>query len=177
MAIGGACLLLAAACGGGGQYGYARQYEPLDAEEKHMREASTITYEEVRRDPNDFRSSTLGWFGIVQSPPDVADDGKARVHMTFRTHQERHLCEEQAESSCRVTVSDKAGGPWTAVVELRPGDIEGETRVWQGSLLKVYGSPTGEFDEQGGPVVEADWYRHWPRGKFVTTAMRSVMRK
>ncbi len=168
-------VVLLAACGGAGPYGYAREYEPLGDEEEWAEREQRIPYEDVRRDPADHVSSTVGWFGVVTGV-DASGD-RARVAMSFRTHQARHLCEDERDSSCRVTVSDRSSGPFTAVVALRPEDQSGQDRVWQGSLLKVYGSPNGEFDDQGGPVVEAQWYRHWPRGNYVTTGAAASMRR
>jgi len=167
--------LLAAACGGAGQYGYDREYVPLDEEEQYIESASRVTYEEVRRDPAAFRETPLGWFGVVTDVD--TEGGESRVAMTHRTHRARHLCESELDSSCRVTVSDRESGPFTAVLTMRPEDRSGQDRLWIGSLVKVYGSPTGDFDDEGGPVVSADYYRHWPRGKYVTTGAAGSMRR
>jgi hypothetical protein len=170
-----ACALTA--CGGAGPYGFARTYEPVSAEEPYLEEATYVGYEELRRDPEDYRSTTVGWFGVVTDFEEVEGSDRTKVHMTFRTHQDRHLCSDEFDSSCRVTVSEHEGGPFTAIVSVRPEHRSGRQRLWQGSLLKVYGSPTGDFDDRGGPILEADWYRHWPRGKYVTTGARAVMRR
>lgn len=168
-------VVLLAACGGAGPYGYSREYVPLSDEEDWIEREQRVTYEEVRRDPEDFRSATVGWFGVVTGLDTSGD--RARVALSFRTHRERHLCEDERDSSCRVTVSERSSGPFTAIVSLRPEDLNGQDRVWQGSLLKVYGSPNGEFDDQGGPVIDARWYRHWPPGKYVTTGAAARMRR
>jgi hypothetical protein len=76
-----------------------------------------------------------------------------------------------------VTVSDRQSGPFTAKLAIRPEDQSGQDRLWTGSLVRVYGHPTGEFDEEGGPVIQAEWYRHWPRGKYVTTGAAASMRR
>ncbi len=168
-------LLLATACGGSGQYGFAREYEPLGDEEDFIDAEQPIGYEDVHRDPAAYRQSRLGWFGVVT---EVNTDGAVtRVAMTFRTHQERHLCSDELSSSCRVTVSERAGGPFTALVDIREEDQSGQDRLGPGSLLKVYGAATGEFDDEGGPIVQATWYRHWPRGTYVTTAAAGNMRR
>ena len=164
------------ACGGGGLYGYAREYAPLSAEEDHLEAATDISYEEVRRDPVDFQSTKLGWFGVV-TDLDVGDDGQGTISMTYRTLAARNLCRDETSGSCRVTVSERAGGPFSAQVTLRPEERAGEDRLWRGSLVKIYGSPNGEFDEEGGPIVVADWHRHWPRGAYVTTGARGSMRR
>lgn len=171
-------LLLLTACGGAGQYGFAREYVPLDAEEPYIEETTEISYEEVRRDPADFSEATVAWFGVVTAVAvDPSGSAPALVSMTFRTHQARHLCRDETRGSCRVTVSERAGGPFSALVEIRPDDRDGETRLWNGSLLKVYGVPTGDFDDEGGPILRARWYRHWPRGYFVTTGAAGAMRR
>ncbi|MCS6799834.1 MAG: hypothetical protein NZ898_15175 [Myxococcota bacterium] len=167
---------LLAGCGGAGPYGFARQYEPLDEEEPYLERATSVSYEEVRRAPTTYTSTLLGWFGVVTAV-DVAADGSALVALTYRTHQARHLCADERESSCRVTVSERAIGPWTARIRLRHEDRFGSDRVWVGSLLRVYGRPTGDTDEQGGPVVAGEWYRHWPRGAYVTTGAAVTMRR
>jgi hypothetical protein len=77
-----------------------------------------------------------------------------------------------------VTVSERDGGPFTALVQLSPEDQTGENRVQTGSLLRVYGTLVpGEYDAQGGPVLRAQHYRHWPRGQYVTTAAAANWRR
>ena len=168
--------LLLSACGGGGAYGFAREYVPLGEEEAHLETATEVTYEDVRRDPQEFQSTTLAWFGVVTS---VQTEGSnASVQMTFRTLAARNLCGDETAGSCRVTVSERAGGPFTATLTMRAEDTTAdETRLYNGSLLRVFGSPTGEFDDDGGPILNATWYRHWPRGKYVTTGARGSMRR
>ena len=165
-----------AACGGGGEYNYSRDYHPLSEEKPYIeRAAQGASYEDVKRDPADFRSSMLDWFGVVTSVE--LEGATARVHMTHRIHQARHLCEDERDSSCRVTVSDRQSGPFTAIVTIRDRDRDGQERLWNGSLVRVYGSPTGDFDDEGGPVVTAEYYRHWPRGNYVTTGAAASMRR
>ena len=167
--------VLLAACGGGGQYGFTREYEPLSDEDDYAEREQRVPYEDIRRDPEDYRSSLIGWFGVVTEVDSSGE--RATVRMTHRIHQARHLCADERESSCRVTVSDRQSGPFTARVALSAEDRNGQERVWTGSLLRVYGHPTGEFDEDGGPVIDAEWYRHWPRGKYVTTGAAASMRR
>lgn len=164
-------------CGGAGPYGYAREYVPLGDEEPHIEGATEITYEEVRRDPIDFQSTKVGWFGVVTAV-NVDGSGAGTITMTYRTLSARNLCEDERDSSCRVTVSERAGGPFTAQVQLRSNELSGEKKLWIGSLVKIYGAPTGELDpESGGPVLQADFHRHWPRGTYVTTGARGSMRR
>jgi hypothetical protein len=170
----GAAIVMAAC--GGGQYGYDREYVPLSEEESLMANVATVSYEDVRRDPADYRAATLGWFAVVTSVERDAQ-GRTLIHGNHRIHQARHLCSDETAGSCRVTVSDRESGPFTAVVDIHPEDREGDARLWGGSLVKVYGSPNGEFDTQGGPIIEAGFYRHWPRGTYVTTGAAASMRR
>jgi hypothetical protein len=167
--------LFMSACGGG-QYGYDRAYVALGDEDPHMEQVGPVSYEDVRRDPADYRTATLGWFGVVTSV-ERDSDNRTLIHGTHRIHQARHLCSDETAGSCRVTVSDRQSGPFTAVVDIHPEDREGELRLWAGSLVKVYGSPSGEFDTEGGPILEGAYYRHWPRGTYVTTGAAGSMRR
>lgn len=164
------------ACGGGGQYGYDREYHATGDEDPYLARSQVVSYEDVKRDPADYESTMLEWFGVVTSVENDAS-GKTMVHMTHRIHQDRHLCADETSGSCRVTVSDRQSGPFSALVTLRPEDKDGDTRLWTGSLVRVYGSPTGDFDVEGGPVLSAEWYRHWPRGTYVTTGAAGSMRR
>ncbi len=130
----------------------------------------------MRRDPAGYRARRVAWFGVVTGV-ESGPGGTSLVHLTHRIHQERHLCGDETDGSCRVTVSERASGPWTATITLRPEDTVGVDRVWMGSLLRVFGAPSGEFDAEGGPVLAAHYYRHWPRGAYVTTADRARLRR
>ena len=165
-------------CCGGNQYGYAREYAPLSEEKPYYKKAENAGYEEVRRDPIVFLEKLITWYGVVTKVDEKAlPDGRVKVSMTLRIHQQRHLCENEFESSCRVTVSERSGGPFTALMKIRPEDSEGAKRIYTGSLLNIYGVPNGDFDDEGGPVLNARYYRHWPRGAYVTTAWKGNMRR
>ncbi len=178
-------MLLAAAtvalgCASGGRYGYARTYVPLDEEESPARRAEEPVYDEVRRAPDQYQGRLLSFFGVVTSVGNASGNasGSTRVGMQQRTHQERHLCEDDNDRTCRVTVNARDGGPFTAVVQLRTGDAAGENRVQTNSLLRVFGTVIqGEYDAAGGPVIAVQYYRHWPRGEYVTTANAGAMRR
>lgn len=165
--------LLLTACSSGGVYGFSPQYIPTGPEEDALESVTEVGYEDVRRDPNGYAQTSISWFGIVTS----VDTASGVVEMTYRTLAPRNICSDATDASCRVTVSARAGGPFTARVQLRPEDVRGEDRVWNNSLLRVVGRPTQEFDERGGPILETTYYRHWPRGAYVTTAARSSMRR
>jgi len=165
------------ACAGSGPYNFAREYAPLKAERDHYEgTARQIAYEDVQRDPNGFTKSEVGWFGVVTSYTDLLD-GRERIGLSMRTHQPRHLCSTNQDSSCRVTVSDRSMGSFVIEVTLSPEEKLGRDRIWIGSLLKVYGTPTGEYDDEGGLLLNVSYYRHFPRGTYVTTAHRAAMRR
>lgn len=173
-----ATALAFSACSGAGRYGYSQSYSPLGDEEPWVERANNdAVYDEVRRMPDSYRDQTLSFFGVVTGV-EAGEGGATRVAMQIRTHQARHLCDDETERSCRVTVSARDGGPLTAVITLRPEDASGENRVQVFSLLRVFGKlAQGEYDAQGGPVLRAEFYRHWPRGEYVTTEAASAMRR
>jgi hypothetical protein len=162
---------------GANSYGYAPQYEPLSDEEPFIERGVEQSYEEIRRDPSNHQQDLLAWFGVVDDVTKVAGSNQSRVAMSLHFHQDRHLCTDQFDSSCRVTISDKAGGPFSGVMVLRPDDQDGRDRVYAGSLVKIYGHVTPEYDERGGPIIKVDYYRHWPRGTYVTTRRAGNMRR
>jgi hypothetical protein len=173
------CVLFAAACAGANPYSYSREYVPADDEDTYYERAHEVSYEEVRRNPQAYQSELLGWFGVVTSIQKLPS-GEAKLALDMRFHQPRHLCSDQFESSCRVTVSERKGGPFSTTVVLPAdqrsgfGDVD---NLNNGSLVKLYGSPTGEFDDRGGPVIKAQWYRYWPHGRYVTNTGIATMRR
>jgi hypothetical protein len=174
--LGLSLVLSLAACGGGGRYGYARAYEPIDGERAYMERSADASYEEVRRARPE-EQPYVSWFGVALGPPEISG-GTARVRLSLRAHQERHLCSTEYADSCRVTVSERELGTFTAQFAIRPEDASsGTDRLWQGSLVRVYGRSQGEQDASGDPVIVGEWYRHWPRNTFVTTAMSGRMRR
>jgi hypothetical protein len=172
-------LLLLGACAGANPYGYGREYLPADDEEGYYERAQELSYEEVRRNPQAYASELLGWFGVV-TKIDKRPSGEAVLALELKFHQPRHLCRDQFDSSCRVTISERAGGAFTTTVQLPAEQHEGfGSTDWLnvGSLVKVYGAPTGEYDERGGPVIKTEWYRYWPHAMYVTTTGNATMRR
>jgi len=164
-------------CAGAGPYNFSRDYTPLKAEREHFQAtAQQVAYEDVKRDPSGFTKVEVGWFGIITGYADLSD-GRQRLTLSLRTHQERHLCSSERDSSCRVTVTDRSMGSFVIDVKLSDEQKLGKDRVWIGSLFKVYGTPTGDYDDDGSPVLKATYYRHFPRGTYVTTAQRGTMRR
>ena len=158
-------------------YGYAPEYVPLSEEEPFQERGMALGYEDVRRDPVSYKDKLLAWFGVVTDVQPVPGKDQVRVALDLRFHQERHLCTDQFDSSCRVTISEKAGGPWSALITLRPEDRAGRDKVHAGSLLKVYGKALPDYDERGGPLLQAEYYRHWPLGTYVNTGRATNMRR
>ena len=169
------CVLCWAACGGSGNYNFARSYEPLRGEKSHYGSAQAVPYEDVKRDPNGFKNTEIGWFGVVQGVSELSD-GRTRLSLALHAHHERHLCREAAASSCRLTIAERPLGSFSVDLALAPEEKQGRDRVGVGSLLKIYGYPSGEYAEDGGPVLSVTYYRNWPRGTYVTTADRASMR-
>ena len=163
-------------CGASNPYGFGREYAPTDEEEPYYERAVDLSYEEVRRDPQAFSGRIVGWFGVVSGAKRMPN-GEVELALDLRFHQPRHLCNDQFESSCRVTISERAGGPFSTSVRLRSDDASGPERLNVGSLVKVYGKPSGDFDARGGPVIKAEWYRQWPHGAYVSTIGQGAMRR
>lgn len=174
----GALVLLTVGCAGN-RYGYARTYQPWGEEPTYLQRAVDLAYEDVRRFPDRHAQDLVGWFGVVREIVELdRATGEARLRLELRPHQQRHLCSDETSGSCRVTVSDRTIGPFTVLVRLRPEEIvEGSERVWMGSLLRVYGHVMDAGTEESGPILQAEWHRHWPHGTYVTTAARGSMRQ
>jgi hypothetical protein len=164
------------ACGGAGPYNFARSYRPLSAEKAHFKSAQAVPYEDVKRDPNGFQTVQIAWFGVVTSLGELPN-GRTRLFLELHAHQERHLCSDDTSSSCRLTISERGLGPFSADVLLRPEEKVGPDRLWVGSLVKVYGHATGNYDDDGGPILDVKFHRHFPRGTYVTTSQRAGMRR
>jgi len=167
-----------AGCASAGRYGYAREYVYLSDERAYGDRADeTAVYDEVRRLPDRFNGRLISWWGIV-TDVETSSNGAARVTMQFRTHQARHLCEDETDASCRVTINDRDGGSFTAIVTLSPDDQVGENRVQPLSVLRVYGTVMqGDYNREGGPILRAQYYRHWPRGQYVTSSAAGALRR
>lgn len=160
----------------GNPYGYAREYIPQSGESEYMEQAVPLTYEEVRRDPEGNKDRLLSWFGTVVGMQQ-GEHGQTLVALELRFRQPRNLCRDQFESSCRVTVSDRTGGPFSARMVVPADARGGRNGVGKGALVRVYGYPTSDFDERGGPVLRAAHFRYWPYGTYVFASNRTNMRR
>jgi hypothetical protein len=128
----------------------------------------------AERRAEQWQGKPVSVFGIVREIRDAK--AGAELHLSVRVLQDRNLCENAAESSCRVTVSEHEFGQMVAAVNLQPEDIAGEGRIITGSLVRVIGSVAAAPHPQSGlQQLEATYYRHWPHKYFVTTAARDYM--
>jgi hypothetical protein len=169
------CLVPLTACSSAGPYGYSRTYSALDAEEAAAQGAREYDPVMVERDKAEWKKAKVSVFGIVNKRAQ-GPAGTAYVTLSVRTLEARNLCEELDEASCRVTVGEREFAVVHAQIKLAPADDIGEKSLNRGSLVRVLGKLTDEVDpEDGTPVLKAEYYRHWPRNFFVTTASRPDM--
>jgi len=165
------------ACGGAGPYGHSRIYAPTSDEESAAE--GSVDYDPVmaKRSPDQWKGKTVSLFGVVLSRG-AGSGGNTEVKLSVRTLESRNLCDNSDDDSCRVTVSDHEYAIAHALLHLGVDDDIGEHSVGPGSLLRVIGSITDEVDPSDGePVLRAKFYRHWPRGFYVTNADRKFMRQ
>jgi hypothetical protein len=170
--------LFVGACGGGGPYGHSPNYAPLSAEESALagaREYDPVMYQ---RFPDDWRKSPVSLFGVVTGRAPGAG-GSAYLTLSVRRLEPRNLCDNaNDDDTCRVTVSDRDFGIIHALIALRPEDDVGTQSMAAGSLLRVVGRFGQDTDPgDGGPIVRASYYRHWPRYTYVTKAAAREMRQ
>jgi hypothetical protein len=168
--------LALAACHSAGPYGYSRVYSPLSEEEDAARGAKEYDPVMIERDPGTWKGQTLSIFGIVKQRGQ-APGGMAYLTLSVRTLATRNLCDQMDEDTCRVTVSDHEFAVIHANVKLRSADDLGKESLAPGSLVRVIGKLTDTVDKTDGmQVLNANYYRHWPRNYFVTMADRDNMR-
>lgn len=150
------------ACGGN-TFGFSRTYEPNDQEES-FGQVGDVGYQEVARSPDDFHGVRVAWFGTIIGQ---GADGRS-LKLAYRRLQPRNYCSGREESSCRVTVSERSLGEfWVRTKTEAPGG--------NGALIRVLGS-FGQAEDKL-PTIDAKVLRYWPTDVFVTTAMRSRLRR
>jgi len=180
------CFCALAGCGAG-PYGFAQEYTPLDEEKQFHADGTEFVYEEVNGDPAAFEGKLIAWFGVVEKVT-LNDDGRYEIQLAQRKHQPRHLCDSDADDSCRVTVHFASAGGFTAFVRLTPEDTTpGLDKVQPGSLLRVFGKvrcrlnddeqKVCDYDDRGGVILDAVFYRQWPARYFVTNRAAESMRR
>lgn len=170
-------LVLCAACSSAGPYGYSPTYTPLDEEETAAEGAKEFDPVMAKRFPEEWRDKPVSVFGIVTSRGE-ASGGGTRLTLSVRNLATRNLCDEGGDDTCRVTVSDREHTVVHTVVKLQSGDDIGETSVQVGSLVRIIGKFTDVVDnDDGNPIINASYYRHWPGHHYVTSAASSYMRR
>jgi len=171
-------LIVAAGCGGAGPYGHSPQYAPLAEEEKAAAGARDYDPVMFQRIPEEWHKKATSLFGVVTSRA-PGPSGGAYVTLSVRRLEPRNLCDNMHDDdSCRVTVSDKDFGVVHAVLGLRGEDDVGASSVGPGSLVRAIGIFGQDVDAaDGAPVLRATYYRHWPRGSYVTRAAARDMRQ
>jgi hypothetical protein len=163
---------------GGGQYGHSRFYDPLGDEEDAL--AGAVEYDPVmvERQPEAWAKKKVTLFGIVTKRSD-AESGEMELSLSVRGLEGRNLCSDRTEGSCRTTVTEREHARVRVHLKaLVPEDAAGEISIGAGSLVRVIGrlEPDGK-GEGGERTLSALYYRHWPRGYYVTTASAKIMRQ
>ncbi|HTQ07514.1 MAG TPA: hypothetical protein VMI54_26840 [Polyangiaceae bacterium] len=165
-----------AGCHSAGPYGYSRVYAPLSDEESAAEGAKEYDPVMMEREPAAWKGQRVSVFGVVKQRGQ-APGGMAYLTLSVRTLATRNLCDQMDEDTCRVTVSDHEFAVLHAMVKLRPEDDIGATSLAAGSLVRVIGKLTEDVDKADGTqILQANYYRHWPRNFFVTMADRDHMR-
>lgn len=178
--------VLTSGCGVG-PYGFSRYYVPTNEENPFFKQTGDYPYGVVTANPSEFEGQLISWFGVVQSIQETAD-GRHLVNMTHNRHKDRHLCADERNSSCRVTVHFKSSGGFSAILALHSSDlVPGLDKIQPGSLLKVYGrvrcrldvnqEKICDYNEKGEIILEGAYYRHWPARYYVTTRRATSLRR
>jgi hypothetical protein len=164
-------------CSSAGPYGYSKAYSPIDDEEDAVENASEYDPVMAQREPETWKKQKVTLFGVVTSRKEGAG-GAAYLTLSMRTLANRNLCDDFDEQTCRVTVSDKEHAVVHALAKLKGGDHLGNLSVNAGSLVRVVAKVSDDVDpDDGMPVLDVQFYRHWPRDYYVTTAASSHMRR
>jgi hypothetical protein len=180
------CLATTAACGPG-PYGFSRYYDPADEEKPYDKQAREYAYGVVAANPDEFQDQLIAWFGVVEKI-EFTKDGRQLIRLSHNQHKERHLCADDTNSSCRVTVHFNSSGGFSALLSLRSEDlVPGLDKVQPGTLMRIFGrvrcrknedeQMQCDYDEQGGILLEGVYYRQWPARYYVTTRAASQLRR
>ncbi|MEJ7728988.1 MAG: hypothetical protein WKG00_07225 [Polyangiaceae bacterium] len=173
-------LLASAALGcGTGPYGYSRAYQPLDAEAAAANGATEYDPVMAQRQPEEWLRKKVTLFGVVEARADKG--GATELTLSVRKLEGRNACETSADDSCRTTVGDHEFAVLRARITMATAaDASGPESIGFGSLVRVVGSIVAQraTEPASGPqVLDATYYRHWPRGYYRTTADKSVLRR
>lgn len=157
----------------GGQYGHARKYAPTSDEDKALAGSEEFDPVMARRQPEVWAKKKVSLFGVVVARRD-APNKALELDVSLRTLEARNLCEDASEDSCRVTVSENEFDRLKVrITGVSAADRAGEQSIGPGSLVRVVGKVESGTDL----VVSGSFYRHWPRGFYVTTAAATLMRR
>ena len=161
-----------------GPYGHAPQYAPTGDEKGITSGAREYDPVMFARQPEEWRKGNVVLFGVVTNRG-AGPGGSSYLALSVRRLEPRNLCENaNDDDTCRVTVSDRDFGVVHALVRLNGDDAVGEHSVGGGSLVRLVGRFGEDVDpNDGGAILRATWYRHWPRYAFVTSAARGQMRQ
>jgi hypothetical protein len=169
--------LAATACHSAGPYGHSKVYAPSSDETRAVGANKEYDALLAGRGLDKVKGHPFWAFGVVTARS-AGSGGAAYLALSLRTLQLRNLCESTDEDSCRVTVSEREMGRVHALVALAAEDDMGQDGVGLGSLLRVVGTVGEDLDPADGtPVLRASFYRHWPRGAYVTTRSAGVMKR
>jgi hypothetical protein len=170
-------LLAGSGCHSGGPYGHSKIYAPTGDEERAISAAKEYDPVMAQRAPEQWRNKPIALFGVVTNRGS-GPGGAAYVALSVRALEPRNLCESDDEDTCRVAVSDREYARIHVLLNLVADDDLGEHSVGMSSLLRVVGKVGDDIDPiDGTPIVRANFYRHWPRGFFVTAKAAAVMRR
>jgi len=168
---------LVAGCHSAGPYGHSKIYSSSSAEDQALKGAPQYDALLAERAPGKLKDRSVWLFGLVTNRGS-GPGGAAYVALSLRSLQLRNLCESEDEDTCRVTVSEREMGRAHALLALRAEDDLGQDSVGLGSLLRIVGTVSQDLDPgDGTPVVRGTYYRHWPRGSFVTTKASAFMKR
>jgi len=170
--------LSTAGCHGAGPYGHATRYAPLGDEAAQTASAREYDPVMVQRQPEEWHGKPVSLFAVVTTRG-TGPGGSAYLALSVRRIEPRNACDDaQDEDTCRTTVSDADFGVVHALVPLRGEDDTGAHSVGGGSLVRRAGNFGETVDSiVGGPVMRPTWYRHWPRGSYVTKSATQTMRQ
>lgn len=168
----------AAGCRSAGPHGFAVRYAPTSDETSAAKGARDYDPVMYAREPDAWRKSKAAMFGVVTGRA-PGPGGAAYLTLAVRKLEPRNLCSNaNDEDTCRVTVSDRDFGVVHVLTRLAPDDDMGEHSVGVGSLVRAVGTFGQDVDPaDGGPVMRASFYRHWPRYFYVTRASADLMRQ
>ena len=168
---------LVLSCHGAGPYGHSKAYTPRSAEESAVSGNKEYDPLLAERALDKLKGRSVWLFGVVTNRGS-GPGGAAYVALSLRTLQQKNLCETDDEDSCRVTVSEREMGRAHALIALAAEDDMGQESVGLGSLLRVARAVTQDLDPNDGtPILRTTYYRHWPRGFYVTTKASSFMKR